>query len=100
MNTQATNAFHILMNTIRHFFEHGGAGYPPNHPHAARQPATLEGALALLASADFILGARATRGHYHSLLDVIERQRADLVECLDAVEARPATVAAAGRRAS
>lgn len=100
MNTQALIAFETLDNTVRHFFEHGGAGYSPTHPHATRQPATLEGALGLLRAADFILGARASRGHYHSLLEVIERQRDELVEALDAVEAKPATVVAAGRRSA
>ena len=100
MNTQALIAFETLDNTVRHFFEHGGAGYSPTHPNATRQPATLEGALALVASADFILKARATRGHYHSLLDVIEQQRDELVQAMDAVEGKPATVVAAGRRSA
>ena len=100
MNTQTSISFDILDNTIRHFFEHGGAGYSLNHPHAARKLATLEGALALVASADFILKARATRGHYHSLLEEIERQRDDLVHLLDAVEGAPDTAVAAGRRSA
>ena len=100
MNPQALIAFHTLMNTVRHFFEHGGSGYSLTHPRGARQPATLEGALALVAAADWILAERAKRGpHYHSLVDVVIGQRAELLECLDAVEARPATAAAAGRRA-
>ena len=100
MNTQTSIAFETLMNTIRHFFEHGGAGYSLTHPHAARQPATLEGALALVRSADFIIETRVTRGHYHSLLEVIESQRGELVHLLDAVEGAPDTSVAAGRRSA
>ena len=101
MNQQATNAFRTLEITIRHFFEHGGSGYEPTHEHATRQPPTTEGAIALVASADWILSQRAKRGqHFHSLVDVIVAQREELLEHLDAVAGRPATAAAAGRRAS
>ena len=115
MNNQATNAFYTLLNTLCYFWEHGASGYPTNHPHAKLgywpdhplakrrtppEPATLENALVLVRSADFILAARESRGQFHSLLDVIERQRAELVECMDAVEAKPDTVVAAGRRSA
>ena len=99
MNQQATNAFRTLEITILHFFEHGGSGYEPQHEHATRQPPTIEGALALVASADWILSQRAKRGpHFHSLIDVLVGQRAELLEALDEVPGKPATSIAAGRR--
>lgn len=101
MNQQALNSFRTLEITIRHFFEHGGSGYEPGHHHATRQPPTIEGALALVASADWILSQRAKRGpHFHSLVDVLVAQREELLEHLDAVEGKPATSIAAGRRSA
>ena len=101
MNPQATTAFNTLMITLRHFFEHGGSGYPPTHPHGAKRPATIDGATALVASADWVLAQRAARGpHYHSLIDVIASQREELLEALDQVPGKPATAVAAGRRSA
>ena len=99
MNQQALNSFRTLEITIRHFFEHGGSGYEPTHEHATRQPTTTEGAIALVASADWILSQRVKRGpHFHSLIDVLVGQRAELLEALDEVEGKPSTAIAAGRR--
>ena len=101
MNQQATNAFRNLAVTLHHFFTNSGSGYEPTHEHATRQPPTTEGALALIASADWILSQRAKRGqHFHSLVFVIVAQREELLEALDQVPGKPATAIAAGRRAS
>ena len=101
MNQQTLNSFRTLEITIRQFFALGGSGYEPTHEHATRQPPTTEGAIALVASADWILSQRAKRGpHFHSLVDVLVAQREELLEALDEVPGKPATSIAAGRRSA
>ena len=99
MNPLALNSFRTLEITIRQFFALGGLGYETTHEHATRQPPTTEGAIALVASADWILAQRVKRGpHFHSLIDVLVGQRAELLEALDEVPGKPSTAIAAGRR--